>query len=121
MSNTVKAHYLRTMNVSCVQVLDNVDAVLRKCPNPGLSDQEMRDVCRHQAFHWDRKNGDLNFENLLRSTRIAAVLAFSRKETERIVNRPGNVISMDDCEPAERPVQSEQFRPHDWDGPDGAA
>jgi hypothetical protein len=60
----------------------------------------------------------------LTEIRLEALRAYeeSKKETEVIVNSSrGKVISMLDCEPAERPVQSQQFRPDEDEDPRPAA
>jgi hypothetical protein len=110
--------YFERHGLSCAQLLDMVEAAVRECFNPGLSDQEMRDIARHVAFHWNPNEGNLK-KNFVRVVQWAAQDAFAKKPTETLRRHHARqvsetLISMAECEPAERPVQSDQFHPHDW-------
>lgn len=69
----------------------------------------------------------MGFNAPLTLVRLEALRRYdeSKKETEIIVNSVKNdtelCISFHDLEPAEPPVQSEQYRPHDWGDPHDAA
>lgn len=110
--------YFEKHGLSCADLLKMVEDALETAFNPGLSDQEMRDIARHCAFHWNPNEGNLK-KNFVRVVQWAAQDAFAKKPTETLRRHNAlrvseTLISMAECEPAERPVQSQQFDPHDW-------
>jgi hypothetical protein len=103
-----------------VEVDFEANALAVRSHNPGIKPEVMLELARRvlretRGFGKDQQT--LELEYLARKH-----LRISKADTEVIVNASrGKTISMLDMEPAERPVQSQQFRPDEDEDPRPAA
>lgn len=93
-------------------VVDDMElnALVNLSENPGIDLHMFRELGKRVL----RDTRGLDYKKQIAHLEYLALRVFTKQETTRIVHKnQARTLSMGDYEPAERPVQSQQFRPDD--------